>query len=168
VTTRGRVVWNRRRAALVPGGQPTPHGLLVAEVLTAHDAGSVPEHVIEQLEPKMIERALLLTTLEWRLVEFVERLASKNIALAAVKAPPWVVPVPRALVARFRGSRSSGLCLGLRGGHGRLGVDRIPLIVAPPSRRAAALLGKGLTLRHDLGFEIDLHHTLVSGGLGFG
>jgi len=144
-------------------------GLLVADVTAEGCAGMVPERVIEQLEPKMVERALLLTTLEWHLVELVERLASDNIAVAAVKGPAlgrflypehwWrdfgdldLLVAATDLDAAARTVESAG--------------SRV--IVAPPSRQAAALLGKGLTLRHDDGFEIDLHHTLISGGLGFG
>jgi hypothetical protein len=144
-------------------------GLLVAEVSAERNAGLVPEEVVEQLEPKLVERALLLTSLEWRLVELIERLESINIAVAAVKGPAlgrslypehwWrdfgdldVLVAAADLDTAARALESAG--------------SRV--IVAPPSRRAAALLGKGLTLRHDDGFEIDLHHTLISGGLGFG
>ncbi|MCC6224785.1 MAG: nucleotidyltransferase family protein [Microthrixaceae bacterium] len=49
-----------------------------------------------------------------------------------------------------------------------LGDLGIQPIVAPPSKRAMQYIGKGLTLRHPIGFEIDLHHTLLSRSQGLG
>jgi hypothetical protein len=144
-------------------------GLLIAELRASGNDDSVPDALIDRLEPRAIERVGLLTELEWYLVELIELLRSAGVAAAAVKGPA----LGRSLypVQWWRDFGDLDLLVAAADFNAAIGALEsagAALIVAPPSRRAVTLLGKGVTLRHPRGFEIDLHHTLLSGSLGFG
>jgi hypothetical protein len=133
------------------------------------EGGTAPGHLIEWLEPKIVERTALLTSLEWHLVDLIEALAGDGVPTAAVKGPA----LGRSLYPVHWWRDFGDLDLLVPAAHFAHAIETlrgqgVELVVSPPSRRAVTLLGKGLTLRHRSGLEIDLHHTLVSGSLGFG
>jgi hypothetical protein len=144
-------------------------GLLVAEVGDRRDIGLVPDAVVAELESRAMARMLTLTTLEWQLVDLVGRLKAGGVLAGAVKGPA----LARSLYPEhwWRDFGDLDLLVPAADFERAIGVMEAAgarLILTPPSRRATALLGKGVTMRHPLGNEIDLHHTLISGSLGFG
>jgi hypothetical protein len=142
-------------------------GLLIADLRAGEHDGSVPDALVERLEPRAIERVGLLTELEWHLVELVELLRSSGVTAAAVKGPT----LGRSMYPEHWWRDFGDLDLLVPASEfapalGALESAGTGVIAAPVSRRAATLLGKGVTMRHARGFEIDLHHTLLSGSLG--